>query len=332
LIRGLAAGLTAVFVLGACAVQSGCGRAADLPLPELAGTPPITVPNVLEHVGALPVDRHPGGSGHSLARTVLRDRLRAWGYEVREHVFVWAGLPGRDLVNLEVRLPAADDGGPFVLVGAHWDAVPRSPGADDNGSGVAVVLELARRLAGRKLPAEVRMVFFDAEEAGLAGSREYAQAMTLSERARCVGMIDLEAVGYTDRGPDSQRMPAGSRWMHDPGTVGDFILVLGNQASRALAETVGLALGFEDPSVMRPEVFSALPGEGWLMPDSRRSDHASFWDVGIPAVMVTDTANFRNPHYHRPSDTVETLDGEFLAAVARGVERAVLLLAEGGGD
>ena len=81
---------------------------------------------------------------------------------------------------------------------------------------------------------------------------------------------------------------------------------------------------------MRVEVFSALPGVGWLLPDSRRSDHSSFWDIGVPAVMLTATANFRNPHYHRRSDTLETLDGRFLAATARGVERAVLLLSVDG--
>lgn len=302
------------------------------PAPVAVGRPGITPASVLAHVESLPVDRYPGGVGHPVARAELVRRLEDLGCDVRVLDFEWGGLPGERLTNLEVRLGADRSDAPLILVGAHWDAVRRSPGADDNGSGVAVVLELARRLVGRELPAEVRLVLFDAEEPGLAGSREYAQAMWVEERARCVGMLDLETVGYTDRRPDSQKMPAGSRWMHDPGTVGDFLLVLGNQASADLAATVGLALATEDPDVLRVEVFSALPGAGWILPDSRRSDHASFWDVGIPALMLTDTANFRNPNYHRTSDRLETLDGAFLAAVARGVERAILLLAEGDGD
>lgn len=301
--------------------------AADHPSP--AAREPVSPATLLEHVRRLPRDRYPGGPGHDAARGQLVQHLEDLGREVRQLDFTWDGLPGARLANLEVRLPSGAQGAPLLLVGAHWDAVPGSPGADDNGSGVAVLLELARRLGGRTLPAEVRLILFDAEEPGLAGSRDYARGLTAEERGRCLGLIDLETVGYTDRRPGSQRMPAGSRLLHDPGTVGDFLLVLGNQASRDLAATVGLALSMEDPQTMRVEVFSELPGTGWVMPDSRRSDHASFWDVGIPAVMLTDTANFRNPHYHRETDTVTTLDGEFLAAVARGVERAVLLLAAG---
>ncbi len=320
----------AVLTLVGAALLAACtstGAATDGPAPRAAeALAPVTPESVLARVRALPADRHPGGAGVAEARAVLRHSLEGWGYAVDEQVFRWDGLPDLELANLEARLPGPAPDAPIVVVGAHWDAVPRSPGADDNGSGVAVVLEVARRLAGRALEAEVRFQLYDAEEVGLVGSREIANALTETERARIVGVLDLETVGYTDRRADSQRMPAGSRLLHDPGTVGDFLLVLGNQDSRALAETVGLALGAEDPDVLRPEVFAELPGRGWLMPDSRRSDHASFWDVDVPAVMLTDTANFRNPNYHRPSDRVETLDGAFLAAVARGVERAVLLL------
>jgi aminopeptidase YwaD len=289
---------------------------------------PITAESVLAHIEALPRERPVGSQGQRDTRHVLRERLEGWGLPVREQVFHWAGSPGVELVNLEVRLPGSGHAPPVLIVGAHYDAVPGSPGADDNGSGTAVVLELARRLRVHVLPVELRLVFFDAEERGLVGSRAYAGSLSGDERSRILGMINLETVGYTDRRPGSQRMPPGARMLHDPGDVGDFIFVLGTVASAPLASVVALGLEAETSSLGRVEVFSRLPGAGWVMPDSRRSDHASFWDLGLPAVMLTDTANFRNPRYHRRGDRLETLDGPFLAAVARGVERAVLLLAE----
>ena len=288
---------------------------------------PITASSVLAHVAALPAGRAAREPAHEATRQLLRERLDGWGHDVLEQRFAWEGEPGLEFVNFEVRIPGEDPDGPVVLVGAHYDSVRWSPGADDNGSGTAIVLELARRLAGRSLPAEVRLLWFDMEERGMVGSRHYALALPDEERARLVGLVNLETVGYTDRRPGSQTLPPGSSLLHDTGDVGDFVMVLGNQASAPFAGFVGLGLSAEAGDAMRVEVFSALPGAGWVMPDSRRSDHSSFWDIGVPAVMLTDTANFRNPNYHRRSDTVETLDGEFLAAAARGVERAVLLLA-----
>jgi Zn-dependent M28 family amino/carboxypeptidase len=249
---------------------------------------------------------------------------------VQVQPFTWAGLPDVELANLEAVLggPTDQPGGPVLLVCAHYDTVAWSPGADDDGSGVAVVLEVARRLAGRDLPTEVRALLVDGEERGLVGSRHYVQSLSEDERSRLVGVINLESVGYADRRPGQQTMPAFTEALLDPGDVGDFVLVLANQASAELAAPVLAALASSARGDLRVVGYDRLAGEGWLVPDSRRSDHASFWDAGIPAVMLTDTAPFRNPHYHRPSDRVETLDGPFLAAVARGVERALLILAE----
>ena len=311
----------------------GCQSAGDAPAVSGVSRVPITSDSVLEHVRSLPLWRSPSGEGYAETPAFLAGRLEAWGYEVQFHSFEWHDfVGGAHLTNVEVRIPGNRADAPLILVGAHWDTVPPSPGADDNGSGVAALLEVARRLSGRSLGAEVRLIWFDGEESGLAGSREYANSMSSEERARCVGMIDLESVGYTNRMDGAQRMPPGSDLLLDVGDVGDFLLILGNLESQSLADTVSLALASARSTVLRVEVFSSLPGQGWIMPDSRRSDHASFWDIGVPAVMLTDTANFRNPNYHRASDTVETLDGAFLAAVARGVERAIVLLASADED
>jgi Zn-dependent M28 family amino/carboxypeptidase len=205
--------------------------------------------------------------------------------------------------------------------------VAATPGADDNGSGMLGLLELARRLSPRTLPIELRLIWFDAEEPGLIGSGAYVKRMQGAERLRLMGVINLETMAYTDRTAGSQRLPPGADLLFDPGTRGDFLLVVGTLGSAPLAKVVGDALADEQGPAFRVEVFSALPAAGWLFPDTRRSDHAHFWDAGHPAVMLTDTANLRNPHYHRATDRVETLDLPFLAAGVRGVERAVLRLA-----
>ena len=139
---------------------------------------------------------------------------------------------------------------------------------------------------------------------------------------RCDGLINLETMGYTDRRPGTQVMPAGTEIIFRPGDTGDFLLCLGNFDSRALAETVGEALEIQQDGHFRVETFGLLPGAGWVLPDTRRSDHAHFWDRGLPAVLLTDTANLRSPHYHAASDRLETLDLPFLAAATRGVEEA----------
>lgn len=296
-------------------------------VPAAAPREPIDAETVMSQLRALPAPRSPGSSGHAAGRAFLESRLRELGYTPRLQSFGWAGAPGVDLQNLEISLGHGDQAGPVLLVCAHYDTVPFSPGADDNGSGVAVLLELARRLSGKDLGLEVRLVFLDAEEVGLVGSRAYLEALGAVQRARIVGVINLESVGYADRRPGSQAMPEFTRMLLDPGSTGDFVLIVANQDSAWLGSQVHHALGATSQGQLRSVLYDRLPGAGWLVPDSRRSDHASFWDAGISAVMLTDTAPFRNPHYHRRSDLPATLDGEFLAAVARGVERAVIVLA-----
>jgi len=292
-----------------------------------ASEPPITAESVMAWVEAMPANRSLGRPGHVQGREWIVDQLTHMGLSPEVQPFQWEGAPGEDLANIEWVLPGTEVDGPLIVVCAHYDTVPYSGGADDNGSGVAVLLELARRSAGRSLPAELRLVWFDAEEVGLAGSRAWLDQLDPADQARLVGAINLETVGYVDHRPSSQWMPPGSDVLLDPGDVGDFLLVIANQDSAELASIVDIGLRAAAGDALRVELFDRLPGVGWVMPDSRRSDHSSFWDRQLAAVMLTDTANFRNPHYHRASDLPETLDGEFLGAVARGVERALLILA-----
>jgi len=219
---------------------------------------------------------------------------------------------------------------PLLIVGAHYDSIPGSPGADDNASAVAALLELARWIgprlrSGGPYRARLQLVAYDLEEDGLIGSFVHSGVL---ERAGTLlhGMIALEMLGYTDSRPGSQGLPPPLAPLYPD--VGNFIGVVGNDASRGLLQFVTEAMKGV-PGL--PVEFLAVPGTGFILGETRRSDHASFWDRGYPALMITDTSFFRNPHYHQASDTPETLDYLFLARVTIGVCEAVqrLLLAEG---
>jgi Zn-dependent M28 family amino/carboxypeptidase len=198
-----------------------------------------------------------------------------------------------------------------IVIGAHYDAVPGSPGADDNGTALAVLLELARALSTAQGRCPIRLVAFDLEEYDRSGSRAYVSA--LQQRGEPVKLMTaLEMLGYRDPRPGSQRYPPGLRHFYPD--RGDFIGLIGNL--RTLPVLWRLARKMR---TIVPCEFLPVPFRGRMLPDTRRSDHASFWDVGYPAIMVTDTANMRNPHYHQASDRIETLDLTFLAAVCGGL-------------
>lgn len=232
------------------------------------------------------------------------------GYQVTHHCFEALNGTYRNVIATR-DLPSNSSPLPPLLIGAHYDTVPGSPGADDNASGLAVLLETAQSLSGSSLPRPIRFVAFCLEEDGLLGSSAYAAMLRQSGEA-LAGAIILECVGYARSEEGTQQAPPGVP-VAVP-SVGNFLAVVGNEASRALTRMVAGAM---KPHV--PVVPLVVPGNGELLPDTRRSDHAAFWDQGFPAVMVTDTANFRNPHYHQSSDVPDTLNLEFMSQVARGV-------------
>jgi aminopeptidase YwaD len=299
--------------------------AADPLTPRRAA--PITEDSLRALLEQLPPDRPIGSPGHAATRAWLLSTLRSLGLQPRLLPFPWAGAPQADLANIEVRVPGARPDAPLVLFSAHYDSVAGTPGADDNGSGTVVLLELARRLSAGGYPHELGLLFFDAEEPGLLGSGAYAQSLPEADARRLLGLVNLETMGYTDRSPASQLLPAGAELVFDPGDRGDFLLCLGNfPRSAPLCKVVGDALALEASPLFRAEVFAWLPANGLELPDTRRSDHAQFWDRGYAAVLLTDTANLRSRHYHSATDAIETLDLPFLAAGARGVERAARVL------
>ncbi len=250
------------------------------------------------------------------AAAYIESTWRDQGYQVNHHTYEVNAVT---CANLEIILPGRDRADEIVLVGAHYDTVGETPGANDNGSGVAALLELARLFAGQSMNRTVRFVAFVNEEppffeTPLMGSRVYAR----EARARgdnIQAMLSLETIGFFDDTPGSQHYPSLFRWFYPD--RGNFIAFVSNLRSRSLLRRCVAA--FRGQSTVPVECAALpplVPGVGW-------SDHASFWLEGYPAVMVTDTAPYRYPHYHLPDDRPAHLDYETLAEVVAGIGAVV---------
>jgi hypothetical protein len=221
------------------------------------------------------------------------------------------------VANVIAEIPFSQRAARRYLLGAHYDSVRGTVGADDNASAVAVQLETARllkSLAGRvRHDVAVKCVSFALEEhpafwTPCRGSRVHARRAKRA-REQIDGMLCLEMVGYRSREAGSQRYPFPLMHLDYP-KVGDFIGVVGDRRSAPLVHSICSAFN-RNPYL--PTQCLIVPWKGWLTHFVRRSDHVSFWDAGYRVVMITDTAEFRNPHYHKRSDTLETLDYQFMA-------------------
>lgn len=262
--------------------------------------------------------------GPNLARSALwiEQEFRGIGYKVALQRY--AVLSEGEVKNLVVEKPGAEHGLPSIVIGAHYDSVPGTPGADDNASGVAGMLELARQLFDYENQRTFFFVAFTHEEppyfyTSKMGSYVYAKSLKRS-RVPLHAMICLEMIGYGGRHLKQTYPFPLLRRMGGYPKHGDFVGIVGNIRSRKLVRFVrdrmreACAIGVESLSA---------PG---FLPPLNLSDHSSFWRHGYRAVMVTDTAFQRNPHYHLPSDAADTLNYEFLAEVVRGIHGAVVAL------
>lgn len=238
------------------------------------------------------------------------------------HNFGYTPLLQGSYDNIVVTSSGADEG-PCLLLGAHYDSVPDTPGADDNASAVAVCLECARLLKTHDI-GRAMIVLFNREEDGLLGSSEFVAHLA----ARPGGVVEeahiFEMVGFCNRAPGSQRMPPGLPGVLAP-KVGDFLGLLANRNSNAIAENL-IALAASYIPQFPVVALKMYLGIERFFDHLHRSDHAPFWKAGIPSIMWTDTSEFRNPHYHRASDTPDTLDYDFVSqvtklALARAVSR-----------
>ncbi len=253
----------------------------------------------------------------------IRQEWTRQGYEVVSQMYEAKGV---SCENLEITRWGLSRKQQIILVGAHYDSVAGSPGADDNASGVAALLEMSRFFSSAETDRTVRLVAFVNEEPPFfywkqMGSMVYARAA----RKRGDGiqlMISLEMLGYYDKRPNSQRYPPFLRYFFPD--RGNFIAFVSNLRSRRqLRSTVNSFRTHSDFPLEHIATLGVVPGISW-------SDHLSFWRQGYAALMVTDTAFYRNPHYHTARDTPDTLDFEALACVTNGLCQTILEL--GGTD
>jgi Zn-dependent M28 family amino/carboxypeptidase len=244
----------------------------------------------------------------------IEKELASYGLKVESDFFSYRGTKFRNIVG---RLSAAR-GASLIILGAHLDSVPGTPGADDNASGVAVLLEAARLLSRTRLRSELLFCAFNLEELNMIGSTYFVKKLKAAG-GKVDGMISLEMIGYTDSRAGSQKYPVGLKAFYPD--RGDFIGVIGNWNSNGLLR--GFARQMRQVRGLPVETLS-VPGNGGLIPAVRLSDHSPFWDAGYRALMITDTSFYRNPHYHGSTDTLETLNLDFMAKICEGVIRAVL--------
>ncbi|MCH9656412.1 MAG: M28 family peptidase [Planctomycetes bacterium] len=264
------------------------------------------------------------------ARQYVIQELVNSGWEVERHHFqaqdsMLTSLSGQNLIARHPQLNSQNK--PRFCVGAHLDTRPESPGADDNTSAVATLLELGRLLPlSQELSNKwaLELVAFDLEENGMLGGAEHAR-LHQQQQTDLRGMVSLEMLGYCDPTPGSQTLPRELIGLY-PDT-GDFIAIVGNQNSTTLI--AAFQQGMEKVNGLPVEILQ-VPQNGEMLQATRLSDHSPFWDAGYPAVMITDTSFLRNPHYHQPTDTVDTLDFEFLTKVAQGSLEATKLILQGG--
>jgi aminopeptidase YwaD len=263
-------------------------------------------------------ERNPfSGQRHLTAiESFIEKELASYGLKVESDYFSYCGKMFRNIISRQ----SAQRGGSLIILGAHFDSVQGTPGADDNASGVAVLLEAARLLSRTRISSQVLVCAFNLEELNMIGSGYFAQKLK-SAQAKVDAMISLEMLGYTDSRPGSQKYPLRLKALYPD--RGDFIGVIGNWNSASLLRR--FARQMRQVRGLPVETLS-VPGNGGLIPAVRLSDHSPFWDAGYPALMVTDTSFFRNPHYHGATDTLETLNLDFMAKVCEGVIRAVLAL------
>jgi len=292
--------------------DQGTASATSIPILSSPTNVPLVDQNQLvDHLKALTGERF-NSTEREDARNYLVKTLKDYGWTVSTQVF-----PGG--VNVIAKHPNHSPQSPTVLVVAHYDTVRHSPGADDNMTGVAIALEVAHLLGTRHSNQSLAIALFDQEERGLLGSLAFTG--NSANLQNLIGVINLEMLGYTCNTPNCQTYPAGLP-ITPSRDRGDFLGILGDREHDYLLKAFQLARNENLP----PIITVPIPFKGVLTPDVLRSDHAPFWLKNIGAVMIGDTANFRNPHYHQPSDRIHTLDLDFFTRAAQLVVNATTVL------
>lgn len=263
-------------------------------------------------------------------RSFINETFTNADLQTENHEFVFSSTA---MYNVLGRKQGAKEESTTYIIDGHYDGVQGSPAADDNGSAVAGMLEALRILSQYSFEHSIRFIGFDAEELGLIGSNRYIQN-GIKPFENIEGVLNFEMIGYYSDEPNTQTLPFGFDMLFPEAAQqvasnqfrGDFITVVGNTPSNSLVQSFVSAAETYVPELNFLSV--AVPGDGSIAPDLRRSDHASFWDNNMKAVMLTDGANFRNLNYHTPGDSLGTLNFEFMknvvkATIATAAELAV---------
>ena len=287
----------------------------------------VSTERLIEYVKRIEGLRHGWENYDSLKERTgfIEESLRSFNLEVENQE---VSFHGRTYHNVVATMEGEDKKKEWILLGAHYDAAWGSPGADDNASGTAALLEAANILSSQKLKRTVQFVAFTLEEPQpqtirfLIGSDFFASEAKRLKRKYAAVYI-LESVGYTDNAEGSQVVPF---FVQIPlPRKGNFLGVIANRRSKNIMDSFCLTAGQCVPELSL--VPYKVPLSGRIIPETRFSDHASFWNYGYPALMLTDTAMFRNPHYHTYHDRSETLDFPFVTHVTKATIAAILDMA-----
>jgi len=245
-------------------------------------------------------------------RVYLKEQLSLIG-TVEEHHFQEGSEKG---INYILKLPGVNPKLDPMLIGAHYDGPIQSPGADDNASGVAALLELCRVFKQNPPNRSVWIVAFDQEEWGMLGSKALSKELK-AKGQKLKLMVSLEMLAFTSEKQDYP-LPVMKKIY---GEKGNFIALVANTGCAVMLPGMSSSMGKYIPTKVLP-----VPLKGDVLPDVRLSDHSPFWDEGYNAMMITDTSFLRNPHYHEPTDTVDTLDLDFFCKVVEGLVESLFQL------
>jgi Zn-dependent M28 family amino/carboxypeptidase len=279
----------------------------------------ISVEKIETHIRNLEGIRHPVFAPDALERAgdYIWGTLQSFGLEMSWHRFSEDDKQYKNIIGLHRGTKQPEK---KIIVIAHYDTVAISPGADDNASGVAAMLEIGRVLKQYKFDKSILFIGVNLEEQKVDGEKDSpvlrgstALAATAKEQDwEIEGVINFETIAYAG---DEIVQKTPENMPFETPEVGNFIAVVGSEKSAKMVKGYGDVI--EQYQIPLPYLPLVVPGNGEMLPDTRRSDHAPFWDIGIPAIMLTNTADFRTPHYHQASDTLETLNLPFATEVCR---------------
>ena len=292
----------------------------------------VDLARMTQRLNNVAIPRH--HSSHPEGIAAIRDSLLtafgAAGLEVSTQTVNFLGTSVPNVIGRNAGL--VNDHLTYIVDG-HYDAVSNTAGADDNATGVAATLEIARILGQYRFRNSLRFIGFSYEEQGLVGSGFYVQN-GIPAWEQVEGVMNMEMIGYYSEVPNSQSVPAGFNILFPDAIAaleadeyrGNFLTVVGNAASVPLSDAFLQACDTHVPQLKHLAL--NVPGNGQIAPDLRRSDHSRFWDAGMKALMLTDGSEFRNANYHTPNDVVATLDMEFFTNSTKAVLAAAAMLAE----